>query len=95
MHINHEEGTNKKQYFCQNMHICTEVKIKTCHCNVSSKSLGHIGRVGKKLVSLYGKLPFNNPHKPICCVLLVVWLECRFLDTEVDGSNPGNSMLFP
>ena len=20
--------------------------------------------------------------------ILVVWLECRFLDTEVDGSNP-------
>ena len=27
--------------------------------------------------------------------ILVVWLECRFLETEVDGSNPGNSMLFP
>ena len=27
--------------------------------------------------------------------ILVVWLECRFLDTEVDGSNPGNSMLCP
>ena len=26
---------------------------------------------------------------------LVVWFECRFLATEVDGSNPGNSMLFP
>ena len=25
----------------------------------------------------------------------LLWLECRFLDTEVDGSNPGNSMLFP
>ena len=25
--------------------------------------------------------------------ILVVWLECRFLDTEVDGSNPGISML--
>ena len=23
---------------------------------------------------------------------LVMCLECRFLDTEVDGSNPGNSM---
>ena len=22
-----------------------------------------------------------------------MWLECRFLDTEVDGSNPGISML--
>ena len=27
--------------------------------------------------------------------ILVVWLECRFLVTEVDGLNPGNSMLFP
>ena len=27
--------------------------------------------------------------------ILVAWFECRFLDTEVDGSNPGNSMLFP
>ena len=26
---------------------------------------------------------------------LVVWQECRFLDTEVDDSNPGNSMLCP
>ena len=23
------------------------------------------------------------------------WLECRFLDTEVDSSNPGISMLCP
>ena len=27
--------------------------------------------------------------------ILVMWLECRFLDTEVDGSNPGISMLSP
>ena len=27
--------------------------------------------------------------------ILVVWLEFRFLDTEVDGSNPGISMLCP
>ena len=27
--------------------------------------------------------------------ILVIWIECRFLDTEVDGSNPGNIMLFP
>ena len=27
--------------------------------------------------------------------ILVVWLECRFLDTEVDGSNRGISMLCP
>ena len=27
--------------------------------------------------------------------ILVIWFECRFLVTEVDGSNPGNSMLFP
>ena len=25
--------------------------------------------------------------------ILVMWLECRFLDTEVDGSNPGISIL--
>ena len=30
----------------------------------------------------------------ITCIL-VNWLECRFLDTEVDGSNPGISMLCP
>ena len=23
-----------------------------------------------------------------------MWLECQFLDTEVDGSKPGISMLF-
>ena len=27
--------------------------------------------------------------------ILVVWFECRFQVTDVDGSNPGNSMLFP
>ena len=27
--------------------------------------------------------------------ILVVWLDFRFLDTEVDDSNPGNSMLCP
>ena len=27
--------------------------------------------------------------------ILVVWLECRFLDIEVDGSNLGISMLCP
>ena len=27
--------------------------------------------------------------------IMVVWLECRFLDTEVDGSDPAISMLFP
>ena len=27
--------------------------------------------------------------------VLVEWLECRFLDTEVDGSNPSISMLCP
>ena len=24
-----------------------------------------------------------------------MWLVCRFLDTDVDGSNPGISMLCP
>ena len=24
-----------------------------------------------------------------------MWLECRILDTDVDGSNPGISMLCP
>ena len=24
-----------------------------------------------------------------------MWLECRFLDTDVDGSNPGISMWCP
>ena len=27
--------------------------------------------------------------------ILVMWLECRFLDTEVDGLNTGISMLCP
>ena len=27
--------------------------------------------------------------------ILVMWLECRFLDAEVDGSNPGICMLCP
>ena len=27
--------------------------------------------------------------------ILVMWLECRFLDTEIDGSNPDISMLCP
>ena len=26
-------------------------------------------------------------------LILVVWLECRFLDTEVDGANTSISML--
>ena len=31
----------------------------------------------------------------ILASILVMWLECRFLDAEVDGSNPGISMLCP
>ena len=27
--------------------------------------------------------------------ILVMWFECRFPDTEVDGSNPGIRMLCP
>ena len=27
--------------------------------------------------------------------ILVMWLECRFLDTEVDGLNPGINILCP
>ena len=27
--------------------------------------------------------------------ILVMWLECRFLDTDVDGSTLGVSMLCP
>ena len=27
--------------------------------------------------------------------ILVMWLECRFLDTEVDSSNPDITMLCP
>ena len=27
--------------------------------------------------------------------ILIVWFECRFLATKVNGSKPGNSMLFP
>ena len=27
--------------------------------------------------------------------ILVMWFECRFLDTEVDGTNPDLSMLCP
>ena len=30
----------------------------------------------------------------ICCIL-VMWFGCRFLDTEVDGSNSGISMICP
>ena len=36
-----------------------------------------------------------NDRIEISWSILVVWLECRFLDTEVDGSNPGNSVLCP
>ena len=25
---------------------------------------------------------------------LVMWLDCRFLNTEIEGSNPGTSMLY-
>ena len=32
---------------------------------------------------------------PYVTSILVVWLESRFLDTEEDGSNPGNSILCP
>ena len=34
-------------------------------------------------------------HVNMARSILVVWLECLFLDTEVDGSNPGISMLCP
>ena len=27
--------------------------------------------------------------------ILVMWLECRYIDTEVDGSNHGIGMLYP
>ena len=27
--------------------------------------------------------------------ILAAWLECRYLDTEVDGSNPDISVLCP
>ena len=27
--------------------------------------------------------------------ILVMWMDCRFLDAEVDGSNPGISMSCP
>ena len=27
--------------------------------------------------------------------ILVIWLKCRFLNTEVYGSNPGISVLYP
>ena len=30
-----------------------------------------------------------------CRSILVMWLECQFLDTEVDGLNPSISMLCP
>ena len=39
------------------------------------------------------------PRCQICLKLmrtiLIMWLECRFLDTEVDGSKPGICMLCP
>ena len=34
-------------------------------------------------------------HKKDVNTILVAWLECRFLVTEVDGSNPGKIMLIP
>ena len=38
-----------------------------------------------------------SPHGHISCFLsesiLVMWLECQFLDAEVEGSNPSISML--
>ena len=50
---------------------------------------------------LLGNVAYENDDYCIECFrtslssILVIWFECRFLVTEVDGSNPGNSMLFP
>ena len=37
----------------------------------------------------------NKLNHGVVWSILVMWLECRFWDTEVDGSNPGISMLCP
>ena len=53
--------------------------------------------LGHMLLTMYTK-PLSaiiNSHSIITWSILVVWFECRFLVTEEDGSNPGNSMLFP
>ena len=39
-------------------------------------------------------IPLQN-HLSAYWSILVVWLECRFLDTEVDGSDPGITILCP
>ena len=41
--------------------------------------------------------PTKRSSQPVAQLwsILVKWLECRFLDTEVDGSNPGISVLCP
>ena len=40
-------------------------------------------------------LSLRKPISKNINLVMVIWLECRFLDTEVDGSNPGISMLCP
>ena len=56
-------------------------------------------QTNKKFISILQLINLeNNRHEYqffYSWSILVVWLECRFLDTEVDGSNPGSSMLFP
>ena len=42
-----------------------------------------------------GKLLYGRRYSLKLLSILIMWLECWFLDTEVDGSNPSISMLCP
>ena len=82
-----------------NDEVCTVlpgfVSFRTLSCDEVRNLINHVPN----------KLRYLDPI-PVTCLkqpvgqltdwsILVMWLECRFLDTEVDGLNPGISMLFP
>ena len=73
-------------FFC--VPLPNKYKSETSRCSISSAILD-------PLLTFYTLNPVKNVI--VCQVwsILVVLLEFRFLDTEVDGSKPGNSTLCP
>ena len=49
----------------------------------------------RRVIPLVSKTVYQEHTAELLKRILVMWLECRFLDTEVDGSNPSISMLCP
>ena len=64
---------------CVYIHIAVDLVWSSICASVNL--LGHLFRISTFWWTIWSKL--------------VLWLECRFLDSDVDGSNPGISMLCP